>query len=183
MKLRTTFFDSAVKLIEPAVFSDARGSFFESFRQRTLAAFGIAESWVQDNVSFSAQMGVIRGIHLQLPPSTQSKLIYAAAGEILDVFVDLRKNSPTYGSWNSTILSGTNHHILYIPKGFGHGFAVLQDETTVIYKCSDYYAPESEITLDVYDPDLSIHWPSFPSTVISQKDMQGQPFSAFKSPF
>jgi dTDP-4-dehydrorhamnose 3,5-epimerase len=183
MKLCTTFFDSAVKLIEPAVFSDIRGCFFESFRLKTMVALGITEAWVQDNVSYSAQMGVIRGIHLQLPPSTQSKLIYAAAGEILDVFVDLRKNSPTYGLWNSTILSGTNHHILYIPKGFGHGFAVLQDKTTVIYKCSDYYTPESEVILDVYDPDLSIHWPAFTSTVISQKDMQGQSFSSFKSPF
>ena len=159
-------------IIEPDVFGDNRGYFFESFSQRKFEeATGVKVDFVQDNESLSAY-GVVRGLHFQKPPHEQAKLVRVVRGKVLDVALDLRPDSPTYGRYEAVELTGENHRQLFIPKGFAHGFSVLSDEAVFQYKCDDYYAPECEDGIAYDDPDLDINW-HIPSEkmVISAKDL------------
>lgn len=156
-----------VLLIEPDVFGDARGSFMESWTERRYAQAGIDASFVQDNVSRS-KAGVLRGLHLQ-HPHAQGKLIQVLAGEVFDVAVDLRVDSPMFGQWYGATLSAENARQLWIPAGFAHGFCVVCDEATFLYKCTDYYVPQSEIGVIWNDPDVAIKWP-VDEPIVSEKD-------------
>ena len=153
--------------IFPRVFPDSRGYFFESFRQDWLDKMGVQESWVQDNQSFS-QMGTVRGIHFQRGAHAQAKLVRVIAGKVLDVAVDLRKGSPTFGQVYSTILDTEKNNLLYIPAGFGHGFSVL-DDAVFVYKCSNYYHKDSEGGVLWSDPALGIDW-QVAEPIVSEKD-------------
>ena len=146
-----------LKVIEPRVFRDDRGYFFESFNAKELGKAGITEQFVQDNQSRSGY-GVIRGLHYQLEPYAQTKLIRVLEGRILDVAVDVRKGSPTYGRWYGIELSAENFLQLYIPRGFAHGFSVLSRETVILYKCDQFYNPASEGGIIFNDPTLKINW-------------------------
>ena len=148
-----------VLLIEPKVFGDARGFFFESFNQKAFnKATGTNHPFVQDNHSRSTQ-GVLRGLHYQLPPHAQGKLVRVVQGAVFDVAVDIRKNSPTFGQWVGAELSADNHRQLWVPPGFAHGFLVLSESAEFLYKTTDYYAPQSERCIVWNDPDLAIVWP------------------------
>lgn len=158
-------------IIEPDVYGDRRGYFFESFnRKRFEEMTGMTVDFVQDNESLSTY-GVVRGLHFQKPPRAQAKLVRVVKGRVLDVAVDLRKDSPTYGHHVSVELSDENHRQLFIPKGFAHGFSVLSEEVVFQYKCDDYYAPETEGAVAWDDPDLAIDW-QIPAEkiILSEKD-------------
>ena len=157
-----------VILIEPKSFSDDRGFFLESFKISEFVSNGINIKFVQDNISHSVS-GVIRGLHFQKNPKAQAKLVTTVKGEIFDVAVDIRKNSPTYGKWISEILSEKNHNLLYIPEGFAHGFCVLSKEADVYYKVSNEYSPKDEDGIIWNDPDLNIEWP-IPKPIVSSSD-------------
>ena len=160
-----------VVLITPTRIADHRGSFSETFRADLLAQNGIEASFVQDNHVRSAARGVLRGLHFQLPPRAQGKLVRVAHGAILDVCVDLRDGSPTYGRHAAAELSAANWRQLWIPPGFAHGYVTLEDETEVLYKTTDYYAPEYERSLAWDDPVLAIDWRVSRSDVtLSEKD-------------
>lgn len=160
-----------VLVIEPDVFGDERGYFFESFSARKFEALtGLKVDFVQDNESLSSY-GIVRGLHFQKPPYAQSKLVRVVKGRVRDVAVDLREGSPTFGQHFSMELSGDNHLQVFIPKGFAHGFSVLEDDTVFQYKCDEYYNPESEGALAWDDPDLAIDWGIPMSDVkLSEKD-------------
>ena len=162
-----------VILIEPKVFSDARGFFFESFNQRAFnAATGTDYQFVQDNHSRSSQ-GVLRGLHYQIQ-QPQGKLVRVVQGAVLDVAVDIRKSSPTFGKWVRSELSADNHHQLWVPPGFAHGFVVLSETAEFLYKTTDYYAPEYERCIAWDDPALAIDWKDIKLTIkLSNKDQQG----------
>ncbi|MBI5907050.1 MAG: dTDP-4-dehydrorhamnose 3,5-epimerase [Burkholderiales bacterium] len=164
-----------VLLLEPEVFGDARGKFFESWNRRTFTALGIAADFVQDNHSFS-QRTVLRGLHYQIR-QPQGKLVRVISGEVFDVAVDLRRNSPTFGQWTGALLSAENHRMSWIPPGFAHGFYAASENAEVIYKTTDYWAPEAERTLLWNDPQLAIAWPLAGSPVISAKDAAGLPLA------
>ncbi len=155
MKISKTDIED-VLLIEPDVFGDERGWFMESYRKEALEAEGVDVSFVQDNVSFS-EKGIVRGLHYQIE-QPQDKLVMVLEGKVLDVAVDLRRSSPSFGSYTAEILSSANKKQMYIPKGFAHGFAVLSDNALVYYKCSDYYFPEGERGVRWDDPGLNIDW-------------------------
>ena len=162
-------------LLEPKVFGDERGYFFESYRQDKLIELGININYFQDNQSKSSY-GVIRGLHYQLAPFAQSKLIRVLSGEILDVVVDIRKNSPTFKKVYSVILSAENKKQLLIPLGFAHGFSVLSNSAEILYKCDSYYNPEAERGINYNDPFLNIDWKiDIDKAIISGKD-KVQPF-------
>ncbi len=171
-----------VKIFEPRIFSDDRGHFFESFNQEAFEN-ELAEKivFVQDNESISKK-GVIRGLHFQKPPFAQGKLVRVVQGSVLDVAVDIRKNSASYGKSISVELSAENHRQLWIPEGFAHGFEALEDETIFLYKCTNYYAPQSEATLLFNDPAFQINWQT-KNPIISDKDLIGEQFSSFITPF
>ena len=175
-KISTTL--PGLLLLEPHVFGDSRGFFLESYNQRTFAELDITEPFVQDNHSLS-EKNVIRGLHYQIR-QPQGKLVRAITGEILDIALDLRRSSPTFGKWEAIRLSGENKLLLWIPRGFAHGFRVLSPNAHVLYKTTDFYAPEHERTLAWNDPTLHIDWQldSDPgiSPLISAKDQQGVPF-------
>lgn len=159
-----------VVLLEPRVYEDSRGHFYESYNARTFAdVIGQAVSFVQDNHSRSGR-GVIRGLHYQLDPAPQGKLVRVVAGEIFDVAVDVRRSSPTYGKWVSEILSAENKRQLWIPVGFAHGFMALSDATEVLYKTTDFYHKAAEQVIAWDDPDLAIGWPASVSPILSNKD-------------
>lgn len=164
-------FIQGISVLEPRVFVDERGFFFESYNEKTLAAQGIETVFVQDNHSLSRR-GTLRGIHYQLRHS-QAKLIRVVSGEIFDVAVDLRKSSPTFGRWFGLNLSASNKLQMYIPSGFGHGFLALSNVAEVLYKASDFYAPEHERCIRWDDPDLAIDWPLDGERIISEKDAKG----------
>ena len=161
-------------LIEPRVFSDARGFFFESWNKRDFAEAGIDAEFVQDSHSRSVK-GVLRGLHYQIR-QPQGKLIRVAAGEIFDVAVDIRRSSPTCGRHVAVRLSADTHKMLWLPPGFAHGFCVLSDHAEILYKQTAYYAPEHERSMLWNDPELSIDWPFAGTPVLSEKDKVGLPF-------
>lgn len=157
-------------IIEPRLFKDQRGYFFESFSEREFAQKVAPVSFVQDNESKSSY-GVLRGLHFQKPPHAQAKLVRVVKGRVLDVAVDLRKGSPTYGKYEAVELSEENHRQLFIPRGFAHGFCVLSDEVVFQYKCDNYYAPQSEGAVRWDDPDLGIDWRiPVEDVILSDKD-------------
>ena len=169
MNVIKTAIDGVV-ILEPRIFKDARGYFFESFSEREFQEKVCKTTFVQDNESFSSY-GVVRGLHFQKPPYTQAKLVRVIKGAVLDVAVDVRKNSPTYGQHVAVELTGENHRQLFIPRGFAHGFSVLSEEVLFQYKCDHYYAPQSEGGILWNDPDLGIDW-RIPaeSIILSEKD-------------
>ena len=171
MKLINTDIED-VYIIEPRLFEDERGYFFEAFSERKFAELtGIDTRFVQDNESRSAK-GVVRGLHFQLPPFAQSKLVRVVRGTILDIAVDIRRGSPTYGRHVAVELSEHNHRQLFIPRGFAHGFSVLKGDAIVEYKCDNYYAPEAEGAIRWDDPTLAIDWRISPNeAIVSAKDM------------
>ena len=159
-----------VVIIEPRIFNDARGYFFESFSQREFEEKVCKTTFVQDNESRSCA-GVVRGLHFQKPPYTQSKLVRVVKGAVLDVAVDIRKGSPTYGQHVAVELTEDNHRQFFVPRGFAHGFAVLSDEAVFQYKCDNYYAPQSEGAIAWDDPDLGIDWRvPLENRILSEKD-------------
>ncbi|WP_103763421.1 dTDP-4-dehydrorhamnose 3,5-epimerase [Roseovarius confluentis] len=170
--------------LTPRRFGDHRGFFAETYNVDTMAAAGIDTVFVQDNQSLSEQAGTLRGLHFQAPPHAQAKLVRCGRGALFDVAVDLRRGSPTYGHWLGETLSFENGVQLLIPAGFAHGFVTLQQETEIIYKCSDLYAPEAEGALKWDDPDLAIDWPlDGRAPVISDKDARAPALRDFDSPF
>lgn len=173
-----------LKIIEPKVFGDARGYFFESFSERDFAEqTGISVKFVQDNESKS-RYGVVRGLHFQKPPYAQAKLVRVVVGTVLDIAVDIRQGSPTYGHHVAVELSAENHRQLFLPKGMAHGFSVLSDEVVFQYKCDEYYNPQSEGAIAWDDPTLAIDW-RVPSdkVLLSEKDRHHPGFNEFISPF
>jgi dTDP-4-dehydrorhamnose 3,5-epimerase len=167
-------------VLEPSVFTDQRGFFFESYNENTLAALGIDVSFVQDNHSMSRR-GTLRGIHYQVR-NPQAKLVRVVSGEIFDVAVDLRRSSPTFGRWFGLNLSASNKLQIYIPRGFGHAFQALSDMAEMLYKASDFYAPEHEKCIRWDDPDLAIEWPLDGERIISEKDARGSFFRDVELP-
>lgn len=162
-----------VKIIEPKVFGDERGFFFESFNQQQFEeAVGYPVNFVQDNHSKSSQ-GVLRGLHYQLPPHAQGKLVRCVVGEVFDVAVDIRKNSPTFGQWAGVHLSAENKRQLWIPEGFAHGFLTLSETAEFLYKTTNYYSPQSEASIIWDDLDVAIEWPINFLPQLSQKDLNG----------
>ena len=170
-------------IIEPRVFEDARGYFFESFSQREFDAKVGPVRFVQDNESKSSY-GVMRGLHFQAPPFAQSKLVRCVRGRVLDVAVDIRRGSPTYGQHVAVELSEDNHRQFFIPRGFAHGFAVLSEEAVFQYKCDEYYHPESEGGISILDSSLGIDW-HIPAehVILSEKDTKHLLLRDFVSPF
>ena len=163
-----------ILLLEPRVFGDDRGFFLESYNQCTFAGLGIADAFVQDNHSYS-EKNVVRGLHYQIQ-QPQGKLVRAIVGEILDVALDLRRSSPTFGKWEAFTLSGENKLMLWIPPGFAHGFRVASANAHVLYKTTGFYAPEHERTVAWNDPALRIDWQLDGEPIISAKDQRGVPF-------
>ncbi|MEO8629575.1 MAG: dTDP-4-dehydrorhamnose 3,5-epimerase [Betaproteobacteria bacterium] len=165
-----------VLMIEPRLFRDERGSFFESYNQRALAEHGIQAQFVQDNQSTSTN-NVLRGLHYQIE-QPQGKLLRVVRGEIFDVTVDLRRSSPTFGRWAGEILSAENNRMLWIPPGFAHGFLVRSETADVTYKTTDFYAPQFERTIVWNDRELAIDWPLSGAPIVSAKDAAGLSFGA-----
>lgn len=157
------------KLLDPVVHGDHRGFFMESYNEKIMHDLGITHHFIQDNQSLSAEPGVLRGLHYQLNPKAQTKLVRVISGAIYDVIVDIRKNSPTFGQWQGFILSEYNKRQLLAPKGFAHGFCTLVPNTQVLYKVDEYYSPEHDRGIAWNDPDLGIDWP-IESPVLSKKD-------------
>lgn len=168
-----------VLILEPKVFGDDRGFFFESFNQETFRKLtGLDVSFVQDNHSRSAK-NVLRGLHYQVPPHAQGKLVRVVQGEVFDVAVDIRKDSKTYGKWVGVRLSGENKKQLWIPAGFAHAFLVISDFAEFLYKTTDYYAPQFEQCILWNDPTLNIEWPINTEPLLSEKDKNGMCFGLF----
>ena len=159
-----------VKIVKPLVFGDNRGWFYESYSYEKLKHLGINTQFVQDNRSYSSEKGTRRGIHFQKSPMAQSKLITCTRGRILDVAVDLRKGSPTYLKWVSVELSEENKLMLYIPKGFGHGFVTLTDNVEVLYKVDEYYSKENDRSIKFDDEEIGVNW-GVQNPILSQKDL------------
>jgi len=158
-----------VLILEPKVFGDARGWFMESWSKKKMEDAGIFVDFVQDNHSFSAEKGTLRGLHYQLNPMAQAKLLRVSRGTIFDVAVDIRRGSPTYAKWVGIELSAENHRQLFIPRGFAHGFITLTDDVEVLYKADNLYAPEYDGNIRWDDPEIGIKWPIDP-VVLSDKD-------------
>jgi len=169
MELEQTGLDGVV-LLKPRVFGDARGFFLESYNRRTFEDLGLPGEWVQDNHSYSAR-GVLRGLHYQYP-QWQGKLVRTVSGEIFDVAVDIRRDSPSFGKWYGAVLSRENQQMLYVPPGFAHGFCVLSENADVLYKCTTLYEPSQDRCILWNDPDIGIAWP-VKDPVLSEKDQKG----------
>ena len=182
MEVIKTAIDGVV-IIEPKVFNDQRGYFFESFSQREFEAKVRKINFVQDNESMSSY-GVMRGLHFQRPPYTQSKLVRCVKGKVLDVAVDIRKGSPTYGQHVAVELSEDNHRQFFVPRGFAHGFAVLSDTAVFQYKCDNFYAPQADGGISIKDDSLGIDW-KIPTdmVILSEKDTLHSCLKDFDSPF
>ena len=182
MEIIKTSIDGVV-IIEPRIFKDARGYFFESFSQREFDEKVKPVTFVQDNESMSSY-GVMRGLHFQRPPFTQSKLVRVIRGAVLDVAVDIRKNSPTYGKHVAVELTEDNHRQFFVPRGFAHGFAVLSDEAIFQYKCDNFYAPQADGGISILDGDLGIDWHiPMDKAILSEKDTKHPLLKDFDSPF
>lgn len=181
MEIIRPFIDGLILLI-PKKYEDARGHFSESFNQKVFNEItGKKIIFVQDNESVSRK-DVLRGLHFQDPPHAQGKLVRVVQGAVLDVAVDLRKDSPTYGKWHSEVLSAENGRQFWIPEGFAHGFLTLEDDTKFLYKCTNYYTPQAEKTILWNDPVIGIDWNIF-NPLISEKDKNGIIFDDLYSPF
>lgn len=170
LKIEETIFEE-VKIITPEVHGDHRGFFMESYNSRKLMEYGIDSLFIQDNHSLSKEAGTIRGLHYQMDPHAQTKLVRVVTGAVYDVVVDIRRGSPTFGQWTSVELSGENRRMLLVPAGFAHGFCTLQPNTHVEYKVDAYYQAASDRGIRWDDPELSIAWP-VESPILSQKDEQ-----------
>lgn len=181
MEIEKTSLEGAY-IIKPKVFEDERGFFAETYSKKKFEEAGIMADFVQDNHSLSVTKGVLRGLHFQNPPDAQAKLVRATKGAVYDVIVDLRKDSPTFGKWEGFELSDKNFWMLFVPRGFAHGFCTLEDYTEFQYKCDNFYAPESEGGIIWNDPDLKIFWP-VENPILSEKDAKAQKFADFNSPF
>ena len=179
-KLQTTDIEDLL-ILEPAVFGDERGYFLETYNEKAFAEIGLNMRFVQDNLSYSRK-GILRGLHFQAPPSAQGKLVSVVKGHVLDVAVDIRKNSPTYGKHEMVHLSDENRKLFYIPPGFAHGFLVISEECYFSYKCTGGYDRSAEGGLMWNDPALGIDWQAT-NPVISEKDTLYMSFDAFESPF
>ncbi|MBF0705407.1 dTDP-4-dehydrorhamnose 3,5-epimerase [Alkalihalobacillus hwajinpoensis] len=162
---------NGVKLLQPKVFGDQRGFFLESFNEKMFNQNGLPVGYLQDNHSLSEEAGILRGLHYQLEPRSQLKVVRVITGVIYDVVVDLRKGSPTYKEWKGFILSEFNHRMLVVPKGFAHGFCTLTTHTNVCYKVDEYYSPEHDRGIMWNDPELNIDWP-VSDPILSAKDQQ-----------
>jgi dTDP-4-dehydrorhamnose 3,5-epimerase len=169
-------------IINPKVFQDERGFFLEFYSEKKFVENGINVKFVQDNYSLSVNKGVLRGLHFQLPPNEQSKLVRVTRGSVYDVIVDIRKNSDTYGKWEGFELSAKNFRMIFVPRGFAHAFVTLEDNTEFMYKVDSLYAPESDSGLLWNDPDLNIDWP-MKNPILSEKDSKLQKFKDFNTPF
>ncbi len=174
---------SGVLLLSPPRFGDERGFFSESWNRRKMADHGIDLDFVQDNHSLSSAVNTVRGLHFQSPPHAQAKLVRCGRGALFDVAVDARKGSATYGQWVGYDLTAENGLQLLIPAGFLHGFATRAPDTEIIYKCSDYYAPECDGAVRFDDPEIAIDWGLTGDAILSEKDRSAQLFSDFESPF
>ena len=168
-------------IIEPTVFKDERGFFMETYKKDLLNSYGITKEFVQDNHSKSTK-GVLRGLHFQHSPRSQGKLVRVIHGEVFDVAVDLRKNSPTYLQWDSVVLTEENKKQFYVPERFAHGFYVMSETAEFIYKCTDTYAPESEDGIMWNDPIINIEWPEG-ERILSEKDQNYKSASLLKTDF
>lgn len=175
---------SGVKILTPRRFGDARGFFSESWSKRELAKHGITYDFVQDNHSLSAKVGTVRGLHFQAPPHAQDKLVRCGKGRLFDVAVDIRRGSPTYGKWVGVELSFENGKQLLVPAGFLHGFSTREPDTEIIYKCTDYYAPECDGAVRFDDPGIGIDWGIPPGqAILSDKDAAAPLLADFETPF
>ena len=168
-------------IIKPTVYEDHRGYFFESYNKQVFLGNGIDQNFVQDNESMSGN-GVLRGLHFQKPPFAQGKLVRVMQGSVLDVAVDIRKKSPTYGHWASVVLSQENKWMYWVPPGFAHGFVTLEEHTIFFYKCTNVYNKESEGSLAWNDPDLNIDW-QIDNPILAEKDRKAPFLKGFDSPF
>lgn len=182
MKVIETKFKD-VFIIEPYVFGDHRGWFMESYNDSILHQVGVNSKFVQDNHSFSAKKGTLRGLHYQLNPKTQMKLVRCTKGSIFDVVVDIRKDSLTYGEWLGVVLSEDNKKNLLVPKGFAHGFMTLAEDTEVQYKVDELYSPENERSILWNDPEINIIWPLNIEPVLSEKDANASPLKGADNNF
>ena len=158
---------------------DNRGFFIRAYDERIFQEHGLHRDWVQENHSLSMYKGTVRGFHFQFPPAAETKLVRVISGEIYDVFVDLRRGSPTFGHWDSLILSAENKKVLYIPRGFAHGMCTLRDNSTMLYKVDNVFTPEKEGNIKWDDPDLAVPWPLTSTPVISEKDSKARSFQEF----
>lgn len=174
---------AGVKILTPKRFGDSRGFFSESWNRRLLAEHGIDLDFVQDNHSVSAAVNTVRGLHFQAPPHAQDKLVRCGRGALYDVAVDIRRGSPTYGHWFGTLLSAENGRQLLVPRGFLHGFATRAPETEIIYKCTDYYAPDCDGAVRFDDPAIGIDWGLSGPAVLSDKDAAAPLLADFDTPF
>ena len=182
MEIINTAIDGVV-IIEPRIFTDARGYFFESYSKREFDEKVCPVDFVQDNESCSTR-GVMRGLHFQRPPFTQAKLVRCVKGRVLDVAVDIRRGSPTYGKHVAVELTADNHLQFFVPRGFAHGFAVLSETAVFQYKCDNYYAPQADGGISLLDPELDIDWRIDPSSaILSDKDTRHPMLGQFESPF
>jgi dTDP-4-dehydrorhamnose 3,5-epimerase len=168
-------------VLKPKVFEDERGYFFESYSKKLFKEAGLDLDFVQDNQSLS-QKGVLRGLHFQNPPHAQGKLVRVITGAVLDVVVDIRKDSETYGKWYGLELTEKNKWMMYVPPGFAHGFLTLENNTVFSYKCTNFYNKASEDCLLWNDKDININW-NFDKPLLSAKDLEGKPFKGFVSMF
>lgn len=172
-----------IKLLKTVRHGDDRGFFAETYSLREYLDLGISSEFVQDNHSLSRAVGTIRGLHFQAPPYAQAKIVRCVRGAIFDIVVDIRRGSPKYGRWESYELTAENGHQLYVPIGFAHGFMTLRPNSEIVYKCSNYYAPETEGSILWSDPEIGIDWPFGVKPILSNKDDVGILLKDFESPF
>jgi len=172
-----------VVLVEAKAFDDGRGFFMETYKRSQFEGGGIPQRFLQGNYSHSTARGVLRGLHYQMNPHAQGKLVWAMRGEIFDVAVDIRKGSPTYGKWVGEVLSGENRRMLYVPEGFAHGFMVLSDAADVLYQVTDEWDPKTERSIVWNDPDLGIKWPLDVTPLLSDKDAAAPTFREAENNF
>jgi dTDP-4-dehydrorhamnose 3,5-epimerase len=158
---------------------DRRGFFMRVYDDNVFKNHGLHRNWVQENHSLNKKKNTVRGFHFQLPPHSETKLVRVISGKVLDVFLDLRKNSPTFGQWDSIVLSGENKKMLYIPRGFGHGICTLEDNTAMLYKVDNYYTPDHEGDIIWNDPEIGVDWPLDGKPILSEKDSKAKSFKEF----